>query len=55
MLALQRAFYRSDNGLPNITNLMSTVFVFLVVVWCQGIVINVPLKASKVHLLQHEP
>jgi len=47
VLALQRAFYRSDNGLPNITNLMSTVFVFLVVVWCQGIVINVPLKASK--------
>ena len=34
VLALQRAFYRSDMGLPNITNLMSTVFIFLVVVWC---------------------
>jgi len=47
VLALQRAFYRSDMGLPNITNLMSTVFIFLVVVWCQGIVINVKLKSSK--------
>ena len=34
VLALQRAFYRNDMGLPNITNLMSTVFIFLVVVWC---------------------
>ena len=33
VLALQRAFYRNDMGLPNITNLMSTVFVLLVVVW----------------------
>ena len=33
VLALQRAFYRNDMGLPNITNLMSTVFILLVVVW----------------------
>ena len=65
VLALQRAFYRNDMGLPNITNLMSTVFILLVVVWyispfyrckirslicfrCQGIVINIKLKSSKV-------
>jgi len=47
VLALQRAFYRNDMGLPNITNLMSTVFILLVVVWCQGIVINIKLKSSK--------
>ena len=40
VLALQRAFYRSDMGLPNITNLMSTVFIFLVVVWFAPLIYN---------------
>jgi len=40
--ALREAFYRKN--LPNITNLMATVIVFLVVIYVQGFRVDLPLK-----------
>jgi len=42
--ALREAFYRQN--LPNITNLMATVIVFLVVIYIQGFRVDLPLKAT---------
>ena len=39
---LKEAFYRQN--LPNLTNLMSTVFVFLVVIYFQGFRVDLPVK-----------
>jgi len=43
--ALREAFYRKN--LPNITNLMATVIVFLVVIYVQGFRVDLPLKHTK--------
>jgi len=40
--ALREAFYREN--LPNVTNLLSTVLIFLVVIFFQGFRVDVPLK-----------
>jgi len=43
--ALREAFYRKN--LPNLTNLMATVIVFLVVIYVQGFRVELPLKHVK--------
>lgn len=43
--ALKEAFYRSN--LPNITNLVSTVLIFLVVIYFQGWRVDLPIKYAK--------
>jgi protein transport protein SEC61 subunit alpha len=43
--ALREAFYRSN--LPNLTNLISTVLVFLVVIYFQGWRVDLPIKYAK--------
>jgi len=43
--ALKEAFYRQN--LPNCTNLLATVFVFLVVIYFQGFRVDLPVKYSK--------
>lgn len=43
--ALQQAFFRSDA--PNVTNLLATVFVFLLVVFFQGFAVSIPVKHQK--------
>jgi protein transport protein SEC61 subunit alpha len=43
--ALKEAFYRSN--LPNLTNLLSTVLVFLVVIYFQGWRVDLPVKYAK--------
>lgn len=45
MRALKEAFYRSN--LPNITNLVSTVVIFLVVIYFQGWRVDLPIKYAK--------
>merc|ERR1711975_139858 len=40
--ALKEAFYRSN--LPNVTNLLATVLVFLIVVYLQGFRVDLPLR-----------
>jgi len=40
--ALKEAFYRSN--LPNLTNLLATVLVFLVVIFFQGFEVKIPIK-----------
>eukprot|EP00808_Paulinella_micropora_P003461 g21332.t1 len=45
MRALKEAFYRQN--LPNLTNLLATVFVFLVVVYFQGFRVDLPVKYQK--------
>lgn len=40
--ALRQAFYR--NNLPNVTNLLATVMVFLVVIYFQGFRVELPIK-----------
>jgi len=42
--ALREAFYRQN--LPNLTNLMATVIVFLIVIYIQGFRVDLPLKAT---------
>jgi protein transport protein SEC61 subunit alpha len=44
--ALKEAFYRQN--LPNITNLLATVLVFLIVIYFQGFRVDLPVKNSKV-------
>ena len=48
--ALREAFYRSN--LPNLTNLLATAIVFLVVIYFQGFRIDLPVKYNK-HRGQH--
>jgi protein transport protein SEC61 subunit alpha len=43
--ALHEAFYRSN--LPNLTNLISTVLIFLIVIYFQGWRVDLPLKYAK--------
>jgi len=43
--ALREAFYRQN--LPNITNLLATVLVFVVVIYFQGFHVNLPVKYQK--------
>ena len=43
--ALREAFYRSN--LPNVTNLLATVLVFVVVIYFQGFRVDLPVKYSK--------
>merc|ERR1712154_576282 len=43
--ALREAFYRKN--LPNLTNLMATIIVFLVVIYVQGFRVDLPLKHVK--------
>jgi protein transport protein SEC61 subunit alpha len=43
--ALKEAFYRQN--LPNCTNLLATVFVFLVVIYFQGFRVDLPVKYQK--------
>merc|ERR1719150_296660 len=43
--ALREAFYRQN--LPNLTNLLSTVIVFAVVIFFQGFRVELPLKSTK--------
>jgi protein transport protein SEC61 subunit alpha len=43
--ALKEAFYRSD--FPNMTNLMATVLVFIVVIYFQGFRVDLPMKNQK--------
>jgi len=46
MGALREAFYRTE--LPNITNLLATVLVFIVVIYIQGFRVDLPIKDVKV-------
>merc|ERR1712086_1087306 len=43
--ALKEAFYRQN--LPNITNLLSTVLVFIAVIYFQGFRVDLPVKYQK--------
>jgi len=43
--ALKEAFYRQN--LPNLTNLLATVFVFVVVIYFQGFRVDLPVKNTK--------
>merc|ERR1712010_239427 len=43
--ALREAFYRQN--LPNMTNLMATVLVFIVVIYFQGFRVDLPMKNQK--------
>lgn len=43
--ALNEAFYRQN--LPNLMNLLATVFVFLVVIYFQGFRVDLPIKSVK--------
>merc|ERR1711906_100729 len=43
--ALKEAFYRQN--LPNMTNLMATVLVFIVVIYFQGFRVDLPIKSLK--------
>eukprot|EP00736_Rhodelphis_marinus_P014223 Rmarinus@m.6257 len=45
MLALKEAFYRQN--LPNITNLLATALVFVVVIYFQGFRVDLPVKYSR--------
>jgi len=46
ILALKEAFYRQHA--PNITNLLATIIIFLVVIYFQGFRIDLPVKYQKV-------
>lgn len=43
--ALREAFYRQN--LPNLMNLMATIFVFAVVIYFQGFRVDLPIKSSR--------
>ena len=45
MRALHEAFYRPE--LPNLTNLLATTVVFLVVIYLQGFRVDLPVKSNK--------
>jgi protein transport protein SEC61 subunit alpha len=44
--ALKEAFYRPN--LPNLTNLLATIFVFVVVIYFQGFRVDIPIKNQRV-------
>lgn len=43
--ALKEAFYRQ--GMPNITNLLATVLVFVIVIYFQGFRVDIPIKSAR--------
>jgi len=43
--ALKEAFYRSN--LPNVTNLLATVLVFLIVIYFQGFRVDLPVRSKR--------
>merc|ERR1719178_141196 len=43
--ALKEAFYRQN--LPNVTNLLATVLVFIIVIYFQGFRVDLPVKSQK--------
>jgi len=43
--ALKEAFYRPN--LPNLTNLLATIFIFVVVIYFQGFRVDVPIKSQR--------
>jgi len=43
--ALKEAFYRPN--LPNVTNLLATILVFLIVIYFQGFRVELPLRSSR--------
>lgn len=43
--ALKEAFYRSN--LPNVSNLLATVFIFLIVIYFQGWRVDLPIRYAK--------
>ncbi len=43
--ALKEAFYR--NNMPNVTNLMATVVIFLVVIYFQGFRVDLPVRSKR--------
>jgi len=45
--ALREAFYRSN--LPNVSNLMATVLVFIIVIYFQGFRVNLPVKHNRIN------
>jgi len=45
MVALREAFYRTN--LPNLTNLMSTIVVFLIVIYVQGFKVELPIRSNR--------
>lgn len=45
MRALKEAFYRQN--LPNLTNLLATVLVFIIVIYFQGFRVDLPIKYQK--------
>eukprot|EP00475_Leptophrys_vorax_P025497 TRINITY_DN35728_c0_g1_i1.p1 TRINITY_DN35728_c0_g1~~TRINITY_DN35728_c0_g1_i1.p1 ORF type:complete len:484 (-),score=149.78 TRINITY_DN35728_c0_g1_i1:62-1513(-) len=45
--ALKEAFYRSN--LPNMTNLIATVLVFIIVIYFQGFHVNLPIKHKSIN------
>ena len=45
MRALREAFYRQN--LPNLTNLLATILVFVVVIYFQGFRVDLPVKYTK--------
>lgn len=45
MRALREAFYRSN--LPNMMNLFSTAFIFLLVIYLQGFRVEIPIKSNR--------
>jgi len=46
LTALKEAFYRQN--LPNLVNLLSTVVVFVIVIYFQGFRVDIPLKSHRV-------
>mmetsp|Transcript_21571 Transcript_21571/g.40293 ORF Transcript_21571/g.40293 Transcript_21571/m.40293 type:complete len:475 (-) Transcript_21571:1270-2694(-) len=46
LTALKEAFYRQN--LPNLVNLLSTVLVFIIVIYFQGFRVDLPLKSHRV-------
>merc|ERR1711959_789472 len=45
MRALKEAFYRQNQ--PNVTNLLATVLVFIIVIYFQGFRVDLPVKSQK--------
>merc|ERR1711977_650740 len=43
--ALKEAFYRQN--LPNVTNLLTTILVFIIVIYFQGFRVDLPIKSQK--------
>lgn len=49
--ALKEAFYRTN--LPNVTNLLSTIIIFLIVIYFQGWRVDLPVRSRRARGTQH--